>query len=446
MTELDWNQCKQYFESRPVFGRLFQKMREKYASLGHLGGYVVLTDVTREEAEQLGGFLQKDYQNNTTIRVSMDLLKKALKNSKFSEFTWEEILEKFFSQPLVIKKQVQEEEQNTRNQFFQEMVKQADEEGRKWLQAVHETKQYGYYILMQQYTQNSKNLETILIMLFRAISNLPVRKNQTKRLAVFAASVTGNPHYFDQGTLEERLFTSFLQFYLGHTTLRINGAEEKNQLFYQAGILKDDLSNYVLTYGVMGLDKNGNLHEGLQGFCERKEATLITLQLLSHLSKAMSQDTANKTIYVVENPSIFSILMEHNPNSCILCTNGQPRLAVFILMDLLVLESTFYYAGDFDPEGLLIAQDLKQRYGKQLKLWNYKPTFYMENLSNVILSEQRLKKLKKIGIKELQLIKQLIEKEKRAVYQEKIFDTYPELYDLESTGEFAGDSNVLKHK
>ena len=31
-----------------------------------------------------------------------------------------------------------------------------------------------------------------------------------------------------------------------------------------------------------------------------------------------------------------------------------------------------YYSGDFDPEGLLIARDIKIRYGEKAVLWNYK--------------------------------------------------------------------------
>ena len=155
---------------------------------------------------------------------------------------------------------------------------------------------------------------------------------------------------------------------------------------------------------------------------------MITLQLLEKLSKATSKPSSSKIIYVVENPSIFSVLMEYKPDCSALCTYGQPKLATFVLMDLLAEENQFYYAGDFDPEGLLIAQSLKQRYGASVIFWNYLEAYYMENLSQVNLSEKRLKKLEKISIKELQPIKKLMEKEKKAVYQEKIFDAHPEIF------------------
>ena len=89
-------------------------------------------------------------------------------------------------------------------------------------------------------------------------------------------------------------------------------------------------------------------------------------------------------------------------------------------MDQLQEDSFFYYAGDFDPEGLLIAQTLKQRYKEKLYLWKYQKEYYNEAKSEVILSEQRLKKLQNICVDELQEIKEVLLKEKRAGYQENM--------------------------
>ena len=56
-----------------------------------------------------------------------------------------------------------------------------------------------------------------------------------------------------------------------------------------------------------------------------------------------------------------------------------------ILLDLLKENHTFHYAGDFDPEGLLIAQNLKERYGSKLTLWNYQVEWYEKYLSDTVL-------------------------------------------------------------
>ena len=87
-------ECLDYFRQRPVYEKLFQKFREKYASLGHMGGKVVLSGLTLEEKQQLGGFLQKDYTENKTVTVSAELLEKRLGRKKRKKGT--PVLQKFW--------------------------------------------------------------------------------------------------------------------------------------------------------------------------------------------------------------------------------------------------------------------------------------------------------------------------------------------------------------
>ena len=101
---------------------------------------------------------------------------------------------------------------------------------------------------------------------------------------------------------------------------------------------------------------------------------------------------------------------------------GQPRLATLLLLDFLKEKHSFYYHGDFDPEGLLIAQRLKERYGERLRLWNYRADWYERYLSDVNLSEVRMRKLEKVYLPELLEVKMQMQKRKRAAYQEAMLD------------------------
>ena len=78
------NECLDYFRQRSVYEKLFQKFKEKYASLGHMGGKAVLSGLTLAEKQDLSGFLQKDYTENKTVTVSAGLLEKCLAESRFS--------------------------------------------------------------------------------------------------------------------------------------------------------------------------------------------------------------------------------------------------------------------------------------------------------------------------------------------------------------------------
>lgn len=127
-------------------------------------------------------------------------------------------------------------------------------------------------------------------------------------------------------------------------------------------------------------------------------------------------------IYLLENPAVFSVFTEKNPDCSAVCVNGQPRLSVLLLLDMLKECHCFYYNGDFDPEGFLIAQNLKERYGENLILWNYSRELYEKYLSDVVLNEKRLKKLEKVFLAELQEIKDGMMERKKAVYQESMLE------------------------
>lgn len=82
------------------------------------------------------------------------------------------------------------------------------------------------------------------------------------------------------------------------------------------------------------------------------------------------------------------------------------------------------YAGDFDPEGLLIAQRLKERYEDSLYLWKYEAEWYKKYLSGVRLSGSRIKKLDHVYRPELLEIKKWMQKEQKAAYQEAMIEIY----------------------
>lgn len=163
------------------------------------------------------------------------------------------------------------------------------------------------------------------------------------------------------------------------------------------------------------------VRECIEDFFKRKEPIILTLYTLGKLEEIWA--TKDK-VYVVENPAVFSWLCEQNKEKSVVCTNGQLRLAAFVLLDQLSKHSVLYYAGDYDPEGLLIAQKVKQRYGEQARLWQYHLEHYQKYLSEVVLAEERLKKLEKVNLSELQEIKKRMLEEKRAVYQENMLDEY----------------------
>ena len=416
-------ECMLYFKVRPVYKKLFLKMRDKYVGLGHFGGTAMLTSLSREEKSQLGGFFQRDYTSNKTITISADLMKKCLESSKFAGLTWELILETYFGEPLQVKKEIELAESKRREDYFAEILESiSDESGREWLRSILEEKKEGYLLITQLYKESPEELRSILTYVTTGIAKLKVfqDKKQKELLAVFSANVTGNPHYFDEGKTGEKLLFNYLgerNFDLKQEGL--SRAEYKNRIYYEAGILKDEVSNDALAYGIHGWKPDGGLHEGIEGFLENREPVKLTLQTIGRLEKVCGQSSQ---VYVVENPAVFSVLIREYPQRTVICGNGQLRLAVLILMDKFSCDTVFWYAGDFDPEGLLIAQKLKVRYGERLKLWKYEADLYETYLSEVELSDRRMKKLEQVSVQELQEIREAMYKKRRSAYQESMME------------------------
>lgn len=418
-------QCLEYFRKRPVYRKLFAKVRSKYESLGHFGGTVTLTGLSVQEKQELGGFLQKDYTENKTVSVSAASLEKALKSSRFARLDWEEILEAYYGEALVGKKEQKLFETKRCEDFWGSILEScANDSASEFLREVLMQKKEGYLFLMQQYKENKEELKKLLKNFTEAVTALAALRETGKKelLPVFAATSTGNPHYFDEGTSAQRLLSLYLKWYLSAEKQEgLSRAEYKMKLYFEAGILKDELSNDVLVYGIRAWKKDGQLHEGIEGFFRCREVMKLTLKTLGSLGVISGME---KRVYVVENPAVFSALVDKYPNSTLVCGNGQPKLSVHLLLDRLAEHHILYYSGDFDPEGLLIARDIKIRYGEKAVLWNYRAELYEKYVSEIVLDESRLKKLEKIETEELQEIKKLMLLRKCAAYQEAMLGEY----------------------
>ena len=135
-----------------------------------------------------------------------------------------------------------------------------------------------------------------------------------------------------------------------------------------------------------------------------------------------NHNKVNKNLENIFDISHNPFFVKKYPDCAAICGNGQPRLATLLLLDFLKENHSFYYHGDFDPEGLLIAQKLKVRYGERLKLWKYEADLYETYLSEVELSDRRMKKLEQVSVQELQEIREAMYKKRRSAYQESMME------------------------
>ena len=421
------NEAVEYFKKRPVYEKLFKEFKKKYESLGKIGGIAVLTGLSTGDKEDISGFLMKDFTSEEEVRVSAKLFEKALLKSRFSSLTTLDIITHYFGIKLRTNKEKSEENEGKRAEYLAELTGYTDKAYiKEWLTGVFCTGADGAVVIARSYNADKEELKVTLQKLIKAIPMLPYFQGGKKKelLAVFAAQTAGNPHFFDDNTLAGNLLTAFLRDYFrfGYED-DLSEAENRSKVLFKAGLIKDTLSNDVIAYGIRGRCVDGSLHQGMEGFLHQKEPVKLSLLTLANLEETFT-NSVDRRVYIVENPAVFSILTSRFPEKSFICSYGQIRRAVFMLLDLFDKNIVFSYAGDFDPEGLLIAERLKKRYGDRLAFWKYEPEMYIKYMSEEKLTNQRIKKLD--GVRDAALLKiaELMREEGRAAYQESMLEEY----------------------
>lgn len=92
-------------------------------------------------------------------------------------------------------------------------------------------------------------------------------------------------------------------------------------------------------------------------------------------------------VWIVENSSVCSTIVDEVPGAPVICTHGQFRVASWVLLDFLVEAGChFYYSGDLDPEGISMAHRLKDRYQNQATFWRMGLDSYIKSLSDEDIS------------------------------------------------------------
>ena len=421
------NEAVEYFKKKPVYEKLFNEFKKKYESHGKIGGIAVLTGLSTGDKEDISSFLMKDFTSEEEVRVSAKLFEKALLKSRFSSLTTLDIITHYFGIKLRTNKEKSEEDVGKRAEYLAELTGYTDKAYiKEWLTGVFCTGADGAVVIARSYNADKNELKIILQKLIKAIPMLPYFQGGKKKelLAVFAAQAAGNPHFFDDNTLAGNLLTAFLRDYFrfGYED-DLSEAENRSKVLFKAGLIKDTLSNDVIAYGIRGKCVDGSLHQGMEGFLHQKEPVRLSLLTLANLEETFT-NSVDRRIYIVENPAVFSILISRFPEKSFICSYGQIRRAVFMLLDLFDKNAVFSYAGDFDPEGLLIAERLKKRYGDRLAFWKYEPDIYLKYMSEEKLTNQRIKKLD--GVRDAALLKiaELMREEGRAAYQESMLEEY----------------------
>ena len=421
-----------YFKENEGYKRLFKAIKEKYISLGEIKGNVVINKPAVSEKNALSGLMKKDYSRNISISINLKKLQQRLDKSKYSGIQLEDILNNYFNEDILTKKEKIQNKNNELDAFWKDIL----EENKNTymydiLSKSKEKKDNLYKTIKRYYEDNKEIMRNELLNACKGINYLNDKEIKERvRIPVFAAEIASNPHAFDKKTLCGKLFIQLL-CYINDLQYPKNN-EELAELYYNNKLLVDDVSNMVLCKNIVGFKKVSEIekgisketkyeeHKGLEGFDNYNEPVYLTMYNLSNIG-SIKKGKYNKVL-ITENPAVFmEIMKDKNLNDFpLICTYGQVKLAGIMLMDLLVENNyKLLYSGDIDPEGIQIADKLKQRYKEKMILIGFNKETYYKNMSEVEISESRLKKLKSVKSLELKEICGEILKNKKASYEEK---------------------------
>lgn len=408
-------ECASFFKERPSYDRLFRCLKEKYLSNTRVSGRIKIYNLSEIEQSAFGNLLGREYFTKSTLNVDVSMIKRAIDKTKFKDVELKDILFEYYGRVLVPRKVEKNIKRLQKLNYFDNLFSSyGGTPAFIWATKSFEEKNNFYKVVSRKYNEDKELLSRELKVILDAYNIIVkmVRDKITTKSPIFSAKITLDPHAFDEGTSLNNLLTEAICDILKENKPKY--AEEKALLFYQAGLIKDEISNYTMCFNLIS---ENLLFEAAYNLGVSFNPTVSNLKKVGVIS------AINDKVFVFENPPVYSEVVDKMSElgvgvSCV-CTSGQIKYASLILLDKLVESGVaIYYNGDYDPEGLQIAERLKSRYGSKLNLLEYSEENFFKINTDANLDEKRLSKLENIKDKELSAVARLIELHRKVGYQE----------------------------
>lgn len=415
-----------FFQDNREYTRILTSIFKKYKSLGKLTGNFELKDLTQEERRILAPLHHK-YFNAQKARVSIKKFVDYFCSGKFEGIDFSKVLAVYFNDNLSTYKKEREEEEREKENFFKEILFiNKGTRSEAWLKEVLGNKSFGYSMISKNYETYYKDnkineFKLFLNNILKGFNSLTFSSDDSESLPIFSSKITKDPHYFDVNKPAGKILIHGICYELKRENPV--DAEETAELLYSAGLLKDDISSFTVTFGLKAYKESDEL-EFIYSFTEFSEPLIFTLGNLSKIDRFL----CNKNrLFIFENPSLFSEVVKRTIDlkPSIICTSGQLKLSSLILLDKIIKDvDEIYYSGDFDPEGIIIANKLKMRYGDKLKFWRFSVEDYLKIISHKEISHTSKAKLDNIKNDELSFLIERIREKGLAGYQEMLIEDY----------------------
>lgn len=339
------------FLGRPELRRLWEGARNRMESLGGPGGTVLLTAIEDGERRVIADLLGLTRLPEDALRIRLDHLDRVLRQSRFvvDLRTALELLDG----PLRNRPGERAEERWRRQKLWEEAARHPVVASRPILQQWLDELRAGGLLRRLAGRGNERLLLEQALAVLAALS----RSATVVRLPVLASQLLGDSHALDNG---RPVTTLVLRALAREAEIPPpENAAERRQLWEQAGVVADDLSCQVLVLGLAPV-AGGQIGESLRALAAAGEPARITLRQLLRGDLAFPPGLE---IRVCENPVVVAAAADRWGAFCppLVCLEGFPSYAAQILLARLASQgAVFHYHGDFDWDGLRIANKLRE--------------------------------------------------------------------------------------
>ena len=414
-----------YYKNSSAYRKMCKDLMMKYKRYGRLTGRISLKDYTDKQKVKIADFVGESVADlGSKNDVSVAKIKSAHLDTKYGDYD----LAYLASEVTGIGLSVDSDGSKPSKEAIKETIR---DEIRQLLSAVRPD--VLDEIMDKIYYENKYKEISLgdIYFLGNAIEKINQRVGQFDGvnfdnyiyLAVFAAEITSNPYEFDEGTVLGDWLFRILALTYGDKPAGMSYMEYRDRVFEHYGILLDDIFHF-LSVNHMLARSNGEVNSVWSASCRNQVSWKAPLKHI--LKMDLIYPELGDALILVENASVFYILSAMFNSLPIVCFHGKLRKSIWTFMDKLSKDAKVYYAGDFDPEGLKMADDLKQAYGDMIDLSLMRMKYYEGSKPRTKIKPANLDILDKIRDEKLKEVAEAIKDTKLVGHQYNLIEMYVE--------------------
>lgn len=401
----------EFFRTQPGMDRLFKLFRTELLKHRKVKGTAKLDLFKPEEMEAIAHFFQVTAESLASKgRVDLEAFNRKLDTPPFNGLDLTQLLEAYFDEKLLSLSTKEE------RKFYLNQLEDNYSLLKDWLAYIKRNTSDTDWI--QQLIEESTNqFEQYVLYLSEGIRLLPARPI---RLSVFSQIITLDADAFHPSSDLGKLWLHVLgETKRLHAIEPITLPETKkatDELLESFNLFREDISDSVTVANLFAETQSG-YHPMWEAAVHTRSVLTVPLREVIKL-QAVYPAHAKNIVWVVDNPEVFTRLMDEVPNMPMICPKEKWSCATWEVFDRLEEEGVeLRFIGDFTPESIVRAEELLLQFPSNSKTWRMEILLYLQSLEKgEHLTEERLGLLDKHHLDFLACLKDEMRENRRPAY------------------------------